>query len=178
MQAFIFISGFLTSENSTKLINAIKLLIIYYIFNFSLSIILFFYINSPLNFLYPAHSYWYLLSLFYWRILIKYLATIKFIFIWSLIISLLEGYWDCFSNVMSIYRTIIFFPYFLAGYKIANMKIIEQFILWKKSIFKFIIFMICFFIFLSFVISFITKNNIPNSILLMSYYDEVHINFK
>ena len=61
MQAFTFISGFLTSENSIKLTNAIKLLILYYLFNFSFSIILYFYINSPINFLSPANSYWYLL---------------------------------------------------------------------------------------------------------------------
>ena len=172
MQAFIFISGLLTTENSMKLINSFKLLILYYIFNFSLSLILFFYLNSPLNFLYPTYSYWYLLSLFYWRISIKYLANVKFIFIYSLTISLLVGYWDCFSNVMSIYRTIIFFPYFLAGFKIKKKKIIDKFILWKKGIFKFIIFLICFFIFLSFAISFINKNNIKNSTLLMNNYNE------
>ena len=172
MQAFIFISGFLTSENSIMLINAIKLLILYYIFNFSFSIILFFYLNSPINFLYPVYSYWYLLSLFYWRILIIYLTNIKFIFIWSVIIALLAGYWDCFSNVMSIYRTIIFFHYFLAGFKIAKMKIIDKFIFWKKGIFKFLIYLFCFFIFLFFFLSFINKKNISNSTLLMSNYNE------
>ena len=39
MPSFIFISGFLTSENSIKIKNASKLIILYYFFNFSFSII-------------------------------------------------------------------------------------------------------------------------------------------
>ena len=39
MQAFVFISGFLTTESSTKIINTSKLLILYYLFNFTFSII-------------------------------------------------------------------------------------------------------------------------------------------
>ena len=40
MHGFVFISGFLSSENSIRISNAFKLLILYYIFNFSFSIII------------------------------------------------------------------------------------------------------------------------------------------
>ena len=174
MQAFVFISGFLSSDNSIKLINAIKLLILYYIFNFSFSIILYFYINSSINFISPQYSYWYILSLFHWRILIKYLNKVKFLFIFSLIVSFLVGYWDCFSNVLSISRTIIFFPFFILGYKIAKIKIIDKFILWKGGGFKFFKFLIFCFIFLFLVILYINKKNITNSTLLMGSYNKTN----
>ena len=126
MQSFIFISGFLSSENSIKINNTIKLLILYYIFNFSFSLIIHFYINATINFIYPQYSYWYILSLFQWRTSIKILNKIDFIFIISIIISILEGYGG-FSNVFSLTKTITFFPYFLAGYKIAKINILNKF---------------------------------------------------
>ena len=50
IQAFIFISGFLSSENTIKFVNTIKLLIIYYIFNFAFSLFIHLYKNNKSNF--------------------------------------------------------------------------------------------------------------------------------
>ena len=172
MQSFTFISGFLSSENSIKFINAIKLIILYYIFNFSISLILYFYINAPINFLYPYYSYWYILSLFYWRISIKFLNKISFIFTFSIMTSLLEGYWDCFSNILSISKTIAFFPYFIAGYKIEKIKIIDKIISLKKDKIKFIIFLISFLSFSYLVILYITNQQISDATLQMCSYNE------
>ena len=174
MEAFIFISGFLTSENSMKIINAVKLLILYYIFNFSFSIIIYFYINVPINFLFPQYSYWYLLSLFYWRISIKYLNNIQFIFSWSIIISLLEGYWNCFTHLLSIYKTIVFFPFFLSGYKIKKLNIINKLLIWKAGLIKFIIFCIIFCSFTSIVYLYINNNNISDLTIFMGPYNETN----
>ena len=73
------------------------------------------------------------MCLFYWRIIIIYLNDIPFILITSIIIALLEGYWDCFTNVLSIYRTIAFFPYFLLGYKFAQINLLDKILIWKKK---------------------------------------------
>ena len=80
MPAFIFISGFLTSENSTKITNLTKLLILYYIFNFSFSLIVYYLYNYKINFLFPQISFWYILSLFNWRIIIKFLYKFEYYF--------------------------------------------------------------------------------------------------
>ena len=170
MQSFIFISGFLSSENSIKINNTIKLLILYYIFNFSFSLIIHFYINATINFIYPQYSYWYILSLFQWRTSIKILNKIDFIFIISIIISILEGYGG-FSNVFSLTKTITFFPYFLAGYKIAKINILNKFLLWKNNIIKYFLFLISFSFYLYFVIRYINNNKITNSTLLMNNYN-------
>ena len=170
MSGFIFISGFLSSENSTKISNAIKLLILYYIFNFSFILIIYFYINAKIEFLYPKYSYWYLLSLFCWRISIKYIYNLYFIFTLSIIISLLIGYWSCFSNVLSVVRTIGFFPYFILGYKISKSGKFNTLLQWRKGFFKFITFFICFLFFLFKFLRYIKENRIPNNALLFFSY--------
>ena len=171
MHGFVFISGFLSSENSIRISNAFKLLILYYIFNFSFSLIIHYYINASINFLFPKYSYWYILSLFYWRISIKYIYNIKYIFIISIILSLLVGYFDFITNIFSLVRTITFFPYFLAGYKIAKYNF-NTFLNWRKDINKLIIFIFLFLFFLNLIIEYINKNHykISNSTLLMHKY--------
>ena len=170
MQSFVFISGFLTSENSIKIKNASKLIILYYFFNFSFSIIQYFYNNTPINFIYPLNSYWYLLSLFIWRISIKLLNNIPFIFPISIIITLLEGYWQCFNFVLSIVKIIAFFPYFIIGYQISQKKILENFLIWRKGFFKLFLFTIFFLFGLYLIIMFIQQNKLSNSAILMDYY--------
>ena len=174
MQAFTFISGFFSTKNSIKIENALKLLILYYVFNYSAILILYFYNNTKINFLYPSYSYWYILSLFYWRILVKYLNNIPFMLLISIIISLLEGYWDCFSNVLSIYRTIVFFHYYLAGYKLSKMNILNKILFYKKSIMNHFIFFIIFCFYSYLVCLYIYKNEITNDIILMLTYNKTN----
>ena len=172
MPSFIFISGFLTSKNSEKISNSFKLIILYYIFNFSFVLIIHFYINSNIGFFYPYYSYWYLLSLFYWRISINYIYRLKFIFIISIIVCLLVGYWSCFSNILSIVRTFTYFPFFLSGYIISKNGKFNKFLKWKKSIIKFIFFCILFVIFLLLFIKYIVTRRISNTTLLTFSYDK------
>ena len=172
MHVFIFISGFLSSENNTKISNATKLLILYYIFNYFFSITIKYYNNSLINFFYPKRSYWYLLSLFYWRISIKYINKIYFIVPISFIISLLVGYFGYLTNILSIVRTIVYFPFFLVGYKISKLNIFIQFLKWRKGVFKYIIFLICFLFFLFLFIVFINSNYISYNALLGFNYNK------
>ena len=182
MQVFVFISGFLTTNNAIKLSNAIKLLILYFIFIFPFSLTLYVYFsksnksnnsNNILNdILIPKFSHWYLLSLFWWRISIKYIYNIKCILIINIIISLFVGYFRFISNILSLIRTFVFFPFFIAGYKISKSKKFDAFLKWKKGIFKFIIFFLCFSFFLYMVNIFIEKNQskLTDKTLIMFSY--------
>ena len=172
IQAFIFISGFLSSENTIKFVNTIKLLIIYYIFNFAFSLFIHLYKNNKSNFQIFHNPYLYLLSLFIWRISIKFLNSLQFIFLFSIIISIVEGYCDYFSVLLTLGKTIVFFPYFLLGYKIQNQKLFLKFLFLKKGFIKKIIFAFSFLFFLYFVFLFINKNKLSNSALLMNIYDQ------
>ena len=171
-QAFIFISGFLSSENNIKFINVSKLLIIYYIYNFAFLLFIHLYKNNKTIFQIYNNPYMYLLSLFIWRISIKFLYSLQFILLFSVIISIVEGYCDYFANLLTLGKTIVFFPYFLVGYKIQKQKIFLKFLFWKKGFTKKIIFTFSFLFFLYLVFLFINKNKLSNSALLMNIYDK------
>jgi len=172
MPCFIFISGFLTSKNSIKIINLARLLILYYLFNFSFSLIVYFLYDFKINFLIPQISYWYILSLFSWRIIIKFLIKFDYIILISIIISLLEGYWECFSHILAIDNTIAFLPFFLAGNKIRNKGLIDSFLKLKKGFIKFCLLLFGFLCFSYIIIIYIDKHRITNNTLLMNKYNE------
>lgn len=114
MPLFIFISGYF-SKNIENIENkAIKLLISFFIFN-SIYVIcasrtIF------INIFEPVYLYWYLLSLFIWRITQKYLIKIKFLLPISFLLSIYIGLIDSANRFFSISRTICFLPYFILGY--------------------------------------------------------------
>lgn len=172
MPCFIFISGFLTSSNSIKIINLTRLLILYYLFNFSFSLIVYFLYDYKINFLVPQISYWYILSLFSWRIIINFLIKFDYIILISIIISLLEGYWECFSNILAIDNTIAFLPFFLAGNYIRNKGLIDSYLKLKKGFVKFCFILFGFFTFSYIIIIYIDKQRITNDTLLMNKYNE------
>ncbi|MDZ4957068.1 hypothetical protein GNF51_14935, partial [Clostridium perfringens] len=66
--------------------------------------------------LYPGWTLWYLLSLFFWRITLKYLVKIKYILILSFVMGILIGLIPSVGSVLSISSTVVFLPCFLLGY--------------------------------------------------------------
>ncbi len=117
MPLFIFISGFLSKNiNKSKKVFLKTLLIPYIILNIVWYTLAYFYTgktNSPL--LYPGWTLWFLLSLFFWRVSLKYLVKIKYILPISFLLGLIVG---VVSNgaILSFSRTIVFLPFFLLGY--------------------------------------------------------------
>lgn len=173
MPAFIFVSGFFSkSANAKSSKSLLKLLLYYLVFNFSMMAFLYLYKGNSLNILTPYNSYWYILSLIFWRISIKPLAKIKGILPISIIISLLLGFWSI-PNLLSIRRTIAFFPFFLMGYKFEK-KTIKN-ILKKKTTKKTIAYLIIGML-LGFGTIVILKQNNPFtlSMLLMGTYQHYY----
>lgn len=122
MPAFIMISGYLSKKNDT--LKLIKSLLIPYLFMQILNILLDMFITHESNSIalfYPKFTLWYLLSLFLWRISIKYVSKIKYGMIIMTIIALLSGFDTSIGTFMSLSRTIYFYPYFLLGYKIKDL---------------------------------------------------------
>ncbi|MFW5736554.1 MAG: acyltransferase family protein [Halanaerobium sp.] len=126
MPAFIFIAGYFTKLNSDfrfYLIKNIRKLIIpyfifqllYLIFNSVLN-----YSNFPFTFKKPFWILWFLLSLFFWRLILYLLNKSKIppaaILAAALVISLLAGFFDTFGRFYSTSRTAVFFPFFMLGY--------------------------------------------------------------
>lgn len=118
MPAFAFVSGFLSKSENAKSIEKIKrLILMYLIFNTAIMILNNFLFDSYFTFLSPYYSYWFIISLICWRIAIKYLENINHILFIATATAFLIGFWSDVTNVLAISRTIVFFPFFLIGYK-------------------------------------------------------------
>ncbi|WP_153126138.1 acyltransferase family protein [Peribacillus tepidiphilus] len=124
MPAFIFVSGFFAKgiyEKGYITKIAKKLILPYLIFQLVYSVFYFFlYQKNSLTIdpLTPHWSLWFLVSLFFWNIMLLGFSKWK---PWigisiSLTIALLIGYVDFVSNYLSLSRTFVFFPMFLIGY--------------------------------------------------------------
>lgn len=124
MPFFIFISGYF-SKNIKNIENKLikKILIPFFIFNsiYMLSIEDCYYSTfkdkvENFNLFRASYLYWYLISLFMWRVLIKYVVRFKYSIIMLFILSLYVGLINDANRFLSISRTIVFFPFFILGY--------------------------------------------------------------
>ncbi|MEK4199384.1 acyltransferase family protein [Cytobacillus sp. FSL K6-0265] len=124
MPAFILVSGFFAKGYYQKgYIQKIakKLILPYLIFQLIYSVFYYFlhqgaaFNVDPLN---PHWSLWFLISLFFWHLLLLIFAKFKpsVAIILSFAIGLAVGYADWVSNYLSLSRTFVFFPFFLLGY--------------------------------------------------------------
>lgn len=117
MPAFVFCSGYLSkSERSRARPALIKLLIYYLIFNTVMMLYDWLVDGGSISFLTPYYSFWYVLSLIAWRLGVDKIAKVKGIIPLSFAICLVLGFWSEFTNILSVRRTICFFPFFLIGY--------------------------------------------------------------
>lgn len=153
MPAFIFCSGYFSkSSNSRSAESLTKLFLYYLLFNTLMLFFAHFYNGSSVKILTPYFSYWYILSLIGWRALIGKVSHIKGFFLLSLAISLALGYSKEFTNMLSLRRTVAFFPFFIAGYLLDVQKV-DQFLAKRKpwhmilsSFFVLIVAAICFWV--------------------------------
>ena len=117
MPAFIFISGFFSKRAMSleKLIQ--KLVIPYFVYELLYYFLYVFVIHKETG-LYlnrPKFSLWYLMALFFWRIITPYFQKIPGNMAIAFTAGLLIGYTQL-GNFFSIPRTLFFYPFFLAGY--------------------------------------------------------------
>lgn len=163
MPAFAFISGYFFKERTdcTK-----KLLIPLFVFQILYEVLHFIIYKSFSYYtvkLIPYWILWYLLSLFFWRIIYSYFKNIKLLLIISVIIGLLSGISSEIGYTLSLSRTIVFFPFFVFGNKIKNIKIVkESYTVLKKIV------AVCFLIG-GFLIFILFCNVIPDKMLNGSY---------
>lgn len=75
----------------------------------------------------PFMQLWYLLSMFWWFLLLKDVARLRFAIPVTIVLSLLVNvyintpiayYWSGMDNFLSLSRTVAYFPFFLIGYKL------------------------------------------------------------
>ncbi|MBO4457942.1 MAG: acyltransferase family protein [Butyrivibrio sp.] len=116
MPLFIFISGYFSKSDAKPEKLFKTTLIPFIIFNTAWLLIHGSKINE-INFFKPIYVFWYLISLFFWRVTVKYFDRIKGIVILAFIIGIYCGCVNEAERFFSISRTVSFFPYFILGYK-------------------------------------------------------------
>lgn len=123
MPVFVFVSGYFSKNSSTS--SAFTgILLPYILFNTVFNLITTVYLGiESFSFIVPAWALWYLLSLFFWKIIIKDLAKVKYILWISIFIGVLAGLSSDFGSTLSLSRTIVFSPFFISGYLMTEEKI-------------------------------------------------------
>lgn len=119
MPVFIFISGYFYEKDSyLRNYNCLtKYLIPYVVINSAYDLMYSLHLRSVVfNPFLPNWTLWFLLSLFFWNLLIDSIKLTRFPIFISIIIGLLAGCFREISLFLSLSRIICFFPFFVAGY--------------------------------------------------------------
>jgi Fucose 4-O-acetylase and related acetyltransferases len=115
MPLFVFMSGYFSKNTEKARKNAfVNLLIPYIIFNLLFS--LYVLPAGEISVFEPQYAYWYILSMFFWRMLLTDVSKVRFALIIAVLFSVLCALLEKPSNFLAISSTIRFFPFFLMGY--------------------------------------------------------------
>lgn len=130
MPLFIFISGLFSKKNINE--RKYRKIFEYLILYLALQIIFFtsnVITNGPfsITFFYEGGIPWFMLSLFFFNLLTIFLKRLnyKYLFTLSIILACFIGYDAQITDFLALSRTIVFYPFFLAGYYFDSNKVIE-----------------------------------------------------
>lgn len=120
MPMFVLISGCFSRPDSSlryMLRNAGRLIAPYMIFETAALVLVSLRDGKvALDYHLPRNVLWYLVSLFCWRSILPYALRFRWVLPASVAVSLLCGYCPAIGWHFSLSRTLVFFPFFLAGY--------------------------------------------------------------
>ena len=72
--------------------------------------------NTKVQYSRPYWILWFLLSLFCWKVILPYVSRLKYPLLFAIVAALIVGYDSSIGYTLGLSRTIVFFPFFLAGY--------------------------------------------------------------
>jgi fucose 4-O-acetylase-like acetyltransferase len=139
MPAFILIAGyfshgFLKKGYYSKIF--LKVLLPYVIFQLLYTLYYDYYqgLNFDLQFFTPRWTLWFLVSLFFWKLMIPLFSRFSFLIGMLIAIGLGVGvgYFDGIDRFLSISRTLVFFPFYLLGFHLDK----NHFEILRMSFFK------------------------------------------
>ena len=82
----------------------------------------------------PSWTLWFLLALGMFRLVLPYLALLRWPLLWGLIISLGVGYLPNVGTTFSLSRALGFLPFFLLGWWVREHKLVDRFRLLERPI--------------------------------------------
>lgn len=126
MPVFAFASGYLSAKSTAGLKKNLSLfLVAYAVFN-TLAIFYFFLVDGqPVSFFVPYISFWYLLALIAWRLILRVVPKKPASLILAIAFAIIVGLSPQVTNEMALSRIIAFFPFFLAGAMIPWKQVYE-----------------------------------------------------
>lgn len=145
MPLFVLISGYLSKKEKLNVVTIIKPLLVFQLINvLALSVVGHEFTYT--YFLIPYWTLWYLLSLVFWRAILKYtpdslLNRPNLCLGITIIAALMIGVIFPYGRILSIQRTITFLPFFLMGYYFRTNSIKQK--LWSNTISKSLLIVIC-----------------------------------
>lgn len=131
MPVFVVITGYLFNKSTRKnLINNINTSLIPYLV-FQCIYIVFKYFTIDINqsrqfileLLTPGSVHWFLLCLFFWRLVTPKIHYTRLNLILILLLPMIIGYFDQFGNFLALARLVNFYPYFFIGYHFLDLDI-------------------------------------------------------
>ena len=124
---FVFFSGYLAKYDLKKMIK--KILVPYLVMQVIFYVFYLFFEPDGFYIFLPYPSLWYLLSLFCWLLLIKLFENFEYkylLFVSCLAFSLIIGYDISVNRILSLSRTIVYFPIFLLGYYVRKYYMLKK----------------------------------------------------
>lgn len=117
MPAFIFISGYFAKKDLPILTIVWRLAVPYIAYEiiYYLWYTFFLHKETELVLTKPKFTLWYLMVLFFWRVITPYVKKIPYHMILAIIAGLLIGFSNMEDNFLSIPRALVFYPFYLAG---------------------------------------------------------------
>lgn len=114
MPVFVFIAGYFSKRLNNLARKEIKYLLVFV----TASLVYWPISNIPLlyMFVFPYYLLWFLVSLVYWTVMLQFFVKIKHPILVSFLIAILAGYIDLIGPLLSLSRSVTFFPFFLLGY--------------------------------------------------------------
>lgn len=129
MPIFIFVTGYYTKCNQLNIEKAVKNYLIPYIV---FSLLLYFFRMTILNeniiitILNPQYAMWFLLSIFSYKIIYNGVYKIPRLFEISIILAVIIGFDKSVTNFGALSRTIVYFPFFIAGTRFKKESLIRN----------------------------------------------------
>lgn len=134
MPLFVFISGYFSKKTKGIHDSVNTLLIPYIIFNLIWYTAVYLKTGDAMfSVINPGWTLWYLISLFFWRIILPYIINIKHIVWISFALGLIIGVLPIDSTILSFSRTVVYMPFFLLGV-FATEKDLDKIKKYKKII--------------------------------------------
>jgi len=145
MPLFVFVAGYFSkSINSPHYSSKLFQHIVFPYFIFETLYSIFDYVVNKreiLDYSYftPYWILWFLFSLMIWKVTLPYIIKFKYALIFSVILSVMIGYASDAGYYASVSRTIVFYPFFLAGYYFDKQVLVKLKAVYYKLIASFIV---------------------------------------